>query len=276
MLRISKTLGAIALATALLVAPTASFAAVFVDVGIGVSVNIAPPALPIYVQPPCPAPNELWTPGYWAYGPYGYYWVPGTWVYAPQPGYLWTPGYWAFTGGAYGWHRGYWGPHVGFYGGVNYGFGYAGVGFVGGGWFGNQFRYNTAVTNVDTTVIDVHNTYVDRTVINNTTTFNHVSYNGGPGGIAARPTPDEAAASTEPHLRPTAEQRQHIQTAGQNRNSFASVNGGRPGTAAVAAPLSRANRPADFAPPSAQDRAPSAYRSERAPRSPRPEPQHDH
>ena len=35
------------------------------------------------------------------------------------------------------WHAGYWGPHVGFYGGVNYGYGYGGVGLLWralGGW----------------------------------------------------------------------------------------------------------------------------------------------
>ena len=48
----------------------------------------------------------------------------------------------------YAFHEGYWGPHVGFYGGVNYGFGYGGVGFVGGRWDGGYFAYNTAVLNV--------------------------------------------------------------------------------------------------------------------------------
>ncbi len=33
---------------------------------------------------------------------------------------------------AYVFHPGYWGQHVGYYGGVNYGFGYMGIGFVGG------------------------------------------------------------------------------------------------------------------------------------------------
>ena len=54
-----------------------------------VSVNFAPPALPVYEQPLCPAEGYLWEPGYWAWGPdYGYYWVPGTWVLAPEPGLL--------------------------------------------------------------------------------------------------------------------------------------------------------------------------------------------
>ncbi len=83
--------------------------------------------------------------------------MPGTWVQPPRVGVLWTPGYWGFVGGVYAFHAGYWGPHVGFYGGVNYGFGYDGVGFVGGRWAGNSFAYNPAVVNVNMT--KVHNTY---------------------------------------------------------------------------------------------------------------------
>ena len=60
-------------------------------------------------------------------------------------GVLWTPGYWGWGGSAFLWHEGYWGPHVGFYGGINYGFGYGGVGFFGGRWDGGHFAYNTAV-----------------------------------------------------------------------------------------------------------------------------------
>jgi hypothetical protein len=81
----------------------------------------APPPLPDYEQPPCPEDGYLWTPGYWGWTNGGYYWVPGTWVQPPRVGVLWTPGYWGFAGGVYAFHAGYWGPHVGFYGGVNYG-----------------------------------------------------------------------------------------------------------------------------------------------------------
>jgi hypothetical protein len=52
--------------------------------GIGVSITVAPPVIPVYTQPICPGPNYIWTPGYWAWGDDGYYWVPGTWVVA-QP-----------------------------------------------------------------------------------------------------------------------------------------------------------------------------------------------
>ncbi len=127
------------------------------QIGIGISVRIGPPALPVYAQPICPGPGYLWTPGYWAWSDDdGYYWVPGTWVVAPV-GMLWTPGYWGFAGGLYGWHPGYWGPHVGFYGGINYGFGYGGVGFFGGEWRGGAFFYNRAVMNVN--VVNVRNVY---------------------------------------------------------------------------------------------------------------------
>ena len=194
-----------------------------------VSVNIAPPALPVYAQPPCPGDGYLWTPGYWAYQPTGYYWVPGVWVTPPRPGVLWTPGYWGLAAGVYGWHAGYWGPHVGFYGGVNYGFGFGGVGFTGGVWAGNAFRYNTAVTNVNTTV--VRNTYVNKTVVNNVT-VNRTSFNG-PGGVSAQPTVQERAAMSQQHFQATPNQLSHQQSAGQDRNQWASVNHGAPATTAM-------------------------------------------
>src|ERR1700681_60158 len=136
-------LGLLAFTIAVLSLPATSFA----GVGIGISVGVAPPALPVYEQPVCPGPGYLWTPGYWAWNEDGgYYWVPGTWVVAPV-GMLWTPGYWGHEHGRYGWHAGYWGPHVGFYGGVNYGFGYGGgcrvVRPLGRGGFG----YNTCRQN---------------------------------------------------------------------------------------------------------------------------------
>jgi hypothetical protein len=229
----SRSIPSLLLAASMLVVPASSFGGVFV------SVSIAPPVLPVYVQPVCPGPDYIWTPGYWAYGPEGYFWVPGTWVIAPRPGLLWTPGYWGFAGGVYAWHAGYWGPHVGFYGGVNYGFGYTGVGFGGGMWVGGHFSYNTAVANVNTTVI--HNTYVNRTVINNTT-VNRTSFNG-PGGINARPTAQENAYAHEQHFGQTSVQSSHENAAGSNRANLASVNHGRPANAAMARPMGEQNRP---------------------------------
>jgi hypothetical protein len=119
---------------------------------------------------------------------------------------------------------------VGFYGGVNYGYGFGGVGFIGGGWAGNVFRYNSAVVNVNTTV--VRNVYVDRTVINNTTVVNRASFNGQ-GGVMARPSPQEQTFSREQHVAATPNQISHEQLASRDRSQLASVNGGRPATAAM-------------------------------------------
>jgi hypothetical protein len=201
------------------------------SVVVGVSVNFAPPALPVYVQPAIPAPGYIWTPGYWAWGPGGYYWVPGTWVQPPAVGLLWTPGYWGWAGGAYLWHVGYWGPHVGFYGGINYGCGYGGVGYAGGYWHGSQFLYNTSVNNVRN--INVTNVYT-RTVVN--TPVSRASFNGGTGGIVARPSPAELSAEHERHVGYTGLQREHETLAQTNNALRASVNGGRPPIAATAHP----------------------------------------
>jgi hypothetical protein len=200
------------------------------QISVGISVHVGPPALPVYVQPPCPTEGYLWTPGYWAYGDAGYYWVPGVWVAPPRVGVLWTPGYWGFAGGVYGWHAGYWGSHIGFYGGVNYGFGYGGVGFVGGEWRGGRFAYNTAVLNVNTSV--VHNTFVDRTVVHENIGV-RTSFNGGPNGTRAVATAQERAAAHEEHVNATSEQMSHEHAASQDRSNFASENHGKPAMSRV-------------------------------------------
>ena len=235
-MKLPRILPLLLLALVTVITPVTARAAVFVSVG------IAPPALPVYVQPPCPRPGFLWTPGYWAYGPAGYYWVPGVWAAPPAVGMLWTPPYWGWGGGVYVFHPGYWGPHVGYYGGINYGFGYMGVGFVGGYWHGGEFAYNRAVMNVNTTVI--HNTYINRTVVNRYTVnnVNHVAYSGGPGGINHPATPQERMAMNEQHASPTAEQRQHIQAAARDPQQRFSANHGQPHTTAMARPMSSMNR----------------------------------
>ena len=174
-MRIVSSIRSLLFAVVILTMSAASFAQ------IGISIRIGPPAIPVYEQPLCPGEGYIWTPGYWAYDydEGDYYWVPGTWVLAPQVGYLWTPGYWGWGGGAFIFHEGYWGPQIGFYGGINYGFGYFGHGYEGGRWDNGQFYYNRSVNNVNVT--NIHNVY-NTTVINNTT-VNRVSYNGGNGGI---------------------------------------------------------------------------------------------
>lgn len=210
------------LATPMLALPPPAAAAV----SIGISVGIAPPVLPVYAQPIVPGPGYIWTPGYWAWSGGGYYWVPGTWVMPPEVGLLWTPGWWGWNGGFYHWHRGYWGPHVGFYGGVNYGFGYFGRGYAGGYWRGRDFYYNRAVNNINVTRI--HNVYVNRTVINNYRDVNRVSYNGGRGGITARPSAEQARYANQHRYSPTSMQTRQREVAMRNPAQRFKTNQGRP------------------------------------------------
>jgi hypothetical protein len=156
----------------------------------GVRTSEAPPALQDYEQPPCPEDGYLWTPGYWTWSGGGYSWVPGAWVLPPQAGVLWTPGYWEYSEAVYVFHRGYWAPYVGYYGGINYGFGYFGSGFVGGRWVGNSFAY-------------------DRSLYGRSA-HAQVSYHGGPGGTSQVPTAQELAFAREPHTAPTSLQRRTV------------------------------------------------------------------
>jgi hypothetical protein len=198
---------------------------------VGISINIAPPVLPVYEQPLCPAPGYIWTPGYWAWATGGYYWVPGVWVAPPRVGLLWTPAWWGWNNGAYIFHQGYWGPTVGFYGGINYGHGYWGNGYWGGRWVGNTFRYNTAVTRVNTTVI--HNTYVDRTVVNKEVNRSRTSFNG-PNGVKAKPTAQQkAAAANAKRMPPTSQQLARKNAAAKDPKLQASNNKGRPNADAI-------------------------------------------
>lgn len=201
---------------------------------IGVAITIGPPPLPVYEQPLCPGDGYIWTPGYWAYD-YDvddYYWVPGTWVLAPEIGFLWTPAWWGWGGDRFILHEGYWGPHVGFYGGISYGFGYFGFGYEGGRWDGGHFFYNRAVTNVNIT--EIHNVY--NTTVVHETIVNRVSYNGGNGGISVRPRPEEEAVEHERHIPAVAAQNQHVQEARTNPQQRASVNMGKPVVAATPRP----------------------------------------
>ena len=200
---------------------------------IGITVAFGPPALPVYDQPICPGDGYLWVPGYWAYDDDdGYYWVPGTWVEAPEPGYLWTPGWWGWENGGFLFHEGYWGAEVGFYGGIDYGFGYFGDGFVGGRWDNGHFFYNRAVLNIDVT--NIHNVYNTR--VEHTETVNRVSYNGGEGGVTARPTAHDQQIEAQRHIPPVAAQTQHVQAARSNPQMRAESNKGKPPVAATSRP----------------------------------------
>jgi hypothetical protein len=200
---------------------------VFADVSL--SINIAPPELPVYEQPILPSEGYVWTPGYWAYADNGYYWVPGAWILPPQVGFLWTPGYWDWNDGFYIFNNGYWGRSIGYYGGVNYGYGYGGRGYEGGRWNGDRFNYNLAVNHVN--VENVHNSYTQN--VTNNVTVNRVSFNGGTGGTQVRPTAEETAAGREQHISATPEQVNHEHIARSNPQQRQSVNQGRPPAAAV-------------------------------------------
>jgi hypothetical protein len=234
---------------------------------VSIKAETPPPALPTYVQPPCPYEGYLWTPGYWAWAAAGYYWVPGVWINPPHMGYLWTPGYWGFYHGYYGWHGGYWGEHIGYYGGVNYGFGYGGVGFYGGRWEGNSFRYNTAVVSVNTSV--VHNTYVSNEHVS-ASTSSHASFNG-PNGVQAHPIASEQVAANENHVQPTSEQQSHQVAASNDKAAFASANHGKPATAAMATPggqrFSAAGHATTSSPSNGAQKSASSAKTQQTPRS---------
>jgi hypothetical protein len=184
------------LALLIMAIPAASFGQ------IGIRISIGPPALPVYDQPLCPG-----------------------------DGYIWTPGYWGWSDGGYLFNEGYWGPTVGFYGGINYGYGYWGGGYGGGRWDHGHFFYNTSVNHID--VVNIHNVYNERVEAN---TESRVSFNGGNGGIQARPTSEQQAAGSQRHLPAGEAQAEHVQAARSNPEQRAGANHGNPTIAATAKP----------------------------------------
>ncbi len=247
-------------------APASAQVSVGVDFGnVGLFVNVAPPPVPVYYAPAPPGPGYVWIPGYWAWGPGGYYWVPGYWNMAPQVGFYWTPGYWGWdpSCGCYDWQPGYWGPQVGFYGGIDYGYGYYGNGYVGGYWRNRHFWYNTAVYGNVGYGFASYRYRSDRGVLG--WRGNRVAYNGGPGGDPARPTRSQLAFRQGRHVGMTYAQVQHARVASQDRLLYARYNHGRPAVAAVARPFAGGRRPTHFAPLRAQDRTYSAAHVVRSP-----------
>jgi hypothetical protein len=223
----------IVLALLLFLFPLRSFA------GTIVSVSMMPPPLPAYDQPPCPDQNLVWVPGYWAWSQ-RYYWIPGAWVEPPFAGAMWTPGHWnwshhPFT--LYTWHSGYWSYHVGYYGGVNYGYGYGGLGYSGGVWHGSLFAYNLEIVRVDNRWVRetfrdpglVERGYIDRN--------NHSSFNGGPGGVAYQISPEEQAVEHEHHWEPTAFQLQYEAGFRDDQTYWYETNHGQPAQVTYATPL---------------------------------------
>ena len=195
------------------------------------SVHTAPPPLPRYTQPPIPGPGYVWTPGYWAWGVDDYYWVPGAWVYPPYVGALWTPGYWGWTDSAYVFYPGYWGLSVGYYGGIDYGFGYPGAGFYGGYWNLGVFYYNRPYNNFgSTTIVNVYNQPGPTTTT--TTTASRASFNG-PGGTTARPTAQQQTFANQRQTGPVSTQIRQQALASQDASMRASTNHGTPSVRAT-------------------------------------------
>jgi hypothetical protein len=56
-------------------------------ISLSVNVNVAPPELPVYEEPPLPAVGYIFVPGYWFWDTDAsdYVWIPGTWVQRPSP-----------------------------------------------------------------------------------------------------------------------------------------------------------------------------------------------
>ncbi len=98
----------------------------------------------------------------------------------------------------------------------------------------NEAFYNRTVMNVNVT--EIHNVYNERVVVNNN---NHVSYNGGEGGINVRSTPQQEAAARARYVPPVPTQIQHVQVARSNPQLRASANMGKP-------PIVATPRPGDF------------------------------
>jgi len=227
-----RVIRALTLAFSLGICFLGALAPAHAQVTIAISVDVEPPPLPVYDQPPIPSPGYLWVPGYWAWDDdTGYYWVPGTWILPPEPELLWTPGYWGWSDGYYAFHAGYWGPQIGFYGGVAYGFGYSGEGYEGGYWRNGAFFYNRTVNNI--TNVSITNVYSKTVVVNNT---NHVSFNGGAGGTTVRPTAAQLAFANQNHVAATAEQTRHAQMASKDPALSLANNHGHPTVAATAQP----------------------------------------
>ena len=201
-----------------------------------VPVSVAPPSLPSYAQPAIPADGYLWMPGFWAWREEvpDYYWVPGTWVKPPRPGLLWTPAYWSRTQGGYDFHAGYWAADVGFYGGIDYGFGYSGDGYRGGRWQNGAFLYNRSANNLGSANI-AHAYDQAATTVGKPAQANfRASFNGGRQGTKAQPTSQQQELAHGRHFAPTAEQQNHFAMAAKDRSLYSKLNRGEPGVAATA------------------------------------------
>jgi hypothetical protein len=193
-----------------------------------------------------PAYGYVWTPGYWTWNAdlNDYYWVDGAWMLPPSLGLLWTPGFWAWDDGVYVFNPGYWGANVGFYGGIGYGFGYWGRGYDGGYWRGRTFFYNRLDNNIGR--LRVNALYEHRIAYGRL--GGRASFNGGPGGVVAKPNADEITASHEAHVAPTPAQSARRAAAMADPAMRAGANHGRPALGGSSAPpVAHSSREGAFA-----------------------------
>jgi hypothetical protein len=186
------------------------------------------------VQPAIPAQGYLWVPGFWARRKSvpDYFWVPGTWVQPPRLGLLWTPPYWSRVDGGYAFHSGYWAEEVGFYGGIDYGYGYGGDGYQGGRWENGTLSYNRAANNANNIAsLDTANVHDQALTPDNKAV--RISFNGGRRGVAAQPTKHQETLGGAKNVGATVEQQKHLELSAMDRLMYSKLNNGEPGVAAT-------------------------------------------
>jgi hypothetical protein len=75
--------------------------------GVGIYVNVAPPAPIVEAPPPVPQPGYVWAPGYYSWVNGAHVWVPGHYI-AGRPGWHWVPDRWVQRGPRYVYVAGHW------------------------------------------------------------------------------------------------------------------------------------------------------------------------
>jgi hypothetical protein len=55
-----------------------------------------------------PAPEHVWSPGYYRWDGAGYIWVAGHWEARPRARAVWVPGHWRHTRHGWYWIEGHW------------------------------------------------------------------------------------------------------------------------------------------------------------------------
>lgn len=74
--------------------------------GVGIDINIAPPA-PRVVEVPPPRPGYVWAPGYYRWDGHSHIWVDGRFI-RERRGSHWVPEHWDERHGRYHFEPGHW------------------------------------------------------------------------------------------------------------------------------------------------------------------------